>query len=132
MYENSLILDEALYSINEKGKYYLTKYKNSNVRHFDDSIQRDVMFKNMAPGPGKYDTSKQEFSPEGKYVMSRMKNVFVRKFGKSQRQPLSQKSVTPGPGNYRMPSEFGHYISKTAPGCEREKKPKQENKENKK
>ena len=103
----------------------MTKYKNSNVRHFDDSVKRDILFKSTVPGPGKYDTSKQEFSPEGKYVMSRMKNVFVRKFGKSQRQPLSQKSATPGPGNYRTPSEFGYYISKTAPGCERNKEKKE-------
>ena len=53
--------------------------------------------------------------------MSRMQNVLVRSFGKSQRQALNQKIGTPGPGSYRLPSEFGQYISKTAPGCEREK-----------
>ena len=53
--------------------------------------------------------------------MSRMENAYVRSFGRSQRKPLEEHSITPGPGNYRLPSEFGHYIAKTAPGCERQK-----------
>ena len=48
-----------------------------------------------------------------------MENSHVRKFGRSQRKPLNSKSITPGPGNYRLPSEFGYYVAKTAPGCDR-------------
>ena len=46
--------------------------------------------------------------------MSKIHNSFARKFGNSIRQPLAPKSSTPGPGNYRLPSQFGHYVAKTA------------------
>lgn len=82
-------------------------------------MKRGTTLHNLSPGPGNYDTSKQDLSPDGKYVLSRMKNAFVRTFGKSYRQPLLPKNLTPGPGNYRMPSEFGYYAAKTAPGSER-------------
>lgn len=53
-------------------------------------------------------------SPEGKYFVSKMHNSLVRKFGTSLRQPLAPNNNTPGPGNYKLPSEFGHYIAKSA------------------
>lgn len=43
-----------------------------------------------------------------------MHNSLVRKFGTSLRQPLAPNNNTPGPGNYKLPSEFGHYIAKSA------------------
>ena len=66
----------------------------------------------FAPGPGKYDTKREEMSPEGKYTLSRMQNTLVRKFGSSVRKPLAEKSITPGPGCYRLPSQFGYYLAK--------------------
>ena len=113
--------DEALYNLNEKGKYYSSKHKNSCVRGFNDSNKKGLTFHTISPGPGNYDTSRQDLSPNGKYVLSRMKNSFVRTFGKSYRQPLLPKNLNPGPGNYRLPSEFGYYGAKTAPGSERNK-----------
>jgi len=38
----------------------------------------------------------------------------TRRFGTSHRADLGRKTDTPGPGNYKLPSEFGHYISKNA------------------
>ena len=72
-------------------------------------------------------------SPEGKYFVSKIHNSQARSFGNSLRQPLAPKSSTPGPGNYRLPSEFGHYESKTSMMKNRMKESdlSKENKENK-
>lgn len=51
-------LDEALYGINQKGKYYSAKHKNSPVRGFNDSVARGTTFHNVVPGPGKYETGR--------------------------------------------------------------------------
>ena len=49
--------------INEKGKYFSSKHKNSCIRGFNDTIKRGTNFHTISPGPGKYDNSKNEFSP---------------------------------------------------------------------
>ena len=110
----SVILDEESCNLNSKGKYFLAKHKTCCVRNFNNYLKRGVTTHNFVPGPGRYETAKEEMSPEGKYVVSRMHNSLVRKFGSSLRQPLAQKSSTPGPGCYRLPSEFGHYAAKNA------------------
>ncbi len=67
------------------------------------------------PGPGAYDPGANvDLSPKGKYVISRMKNCLTRKFNISSRRPLADRSETPGPGIYRVPSDFGHYVSRSA------------------
>ena len=65
------------------------------------------------PGPGHYDTSKADLSPNGKYSISKIHNCTSRKFdGFSGRGEIADRKNTPGPGNYRLPSDFGHYVSK--------------------
>ncbi len=67
------------------------------------------------PGPGHYDTSKADISPNGKYTISKIQNCISRKFdGFSGRGDIADRKNTPGPGNYRLPSDFGHYVSKKA------------------
>ena len=97
-------LDESLFNISKKGKYFSAKHKSSCVRNFNSSIKRETNFNSIVPGPGKYDNGKTELSPEGRYTLSRMENPYVRSFGTSKRKPLNAKSFTPGPGNYRIPS----------------------------
>lgn len=47
--------------------------------------------------------------------MSKIQNCTSRKFdGFSGRGEIADIKNTPGPGNYRLPSDFGHYISKKA------------------
>jgi hypothetical protein len=36
----------------------------------------------------------------------------VRTFGHAVRASFASRCQTPGPGNYKLPSEFGHYISR--------------------
>lgn len=72
--------------------------------------------------------SKASLSPEGKYCLSKMNNSLTRKFGISLRTELADKKVTPGPGNYKLPSDFGHYVSKKFHDCL--KNPGKSNKEN--
>ena len=58
------IIDEALFTINEKGKYFSSKHKSSCIRGFNDSTKRVSTFHDQVPGPGKYDTAtKQDLSP---------------------------------------------------------------------
>jgi hypothetical protein len=69
-----------------------------------------------------YDMSKTCFSPEGKYFLSKLENSKSRTFPHEMRKTISNFSASnfynnsaPGPGNYRLPSEFGHYLSRNVP-----------------
>ncbi len=46
------------FCINEKGSYFLTKYKNSCAKNFGKVQGRCQTAENKFPGPGAYDTSK--------------------------------------------------------------------------
>ena len=69
---------------------------------------------NKVPGPGNYDTKREDLSPDGKYLLSKMRNSLVRSFASSERERGVPKSMIPGPGAYRMPSEFGYYTAKNS------------------
>lgn len=97
-------LDPVSFAINEKGAYFLSKYKNSCVRNFKTTSARGKISQNKIPGPGAYDLAKTDLSPDGKYCISRMPSVLCRKFGSSQRSNIVVKVETPGPGNYKLPS----------------------------
>jgi hypothetical protein len=43
-----------------------------------------------------------------------MANACAGRFGKAQRRDGGRMTDMPGPGNYKLPSEFGHYLSKHA------------------
>lgn len=92
------------FTINEKGNYFLSKYKNSCVRNFNSTLGRITAGDNKLPGPGTYDLKNTNLSPEGKYFNSKMHSSLVRKFGLSERSNIARKAETPGPGNYRLPS----------------------------
>ncbi|CAM6002317.1 unnamed protein product [Sphagnum balticum] len=77
------------FCINEKGTYFLSKYKASCVRNFSKVEGRTGGTDKKVPGPGAYDTSHIDFSPQGKYVTSRMKNCLTRKFAITTRKPLA-------------------------------------------
>ena len=57
-----------------------------------------------------------------------MSNSLSRTFGIGLRSQLANKKDTPGPGNYKLPSDFGHYVSKKFQDCF--KNPGKSNKEN--
>ena len=65
------------------------------------------------PGPGSYE-SLGDIDPNGKYFDSRFKCSLVRTFGQEDHHSPKHRSETPGPGNYRLPSEFGHYLARSA------------------
>jgi len=85
------------------------------VHNFSRLEERCKTTENRVPGPGFYDTSKADLSPTGKYSISKIMNCTARKFdGFSGRGEFVERKNTPGPGNYKLPSEFGHYVSKKA------------------
>lgn len=102
------------FCINEKGSYFLSKYKNSCVRNFSKIGGRTETHLTKVPGPGAYDTSHADLSPQGRYVSSKMGNCLTRKFAITTRRPIAENNENPGPGNYKLPSEFGHYVAKKA------------------
>lgn len=103
------------FALSQNGTYFLSKYKSSMVRNFSRLEDRCKTADNRVPGPGHYDTSKIDLSPNGKYSISKILNCTTRKFdGFAARGDIIDKKETPGPGNYRLPSEFGHYLSKKA------------------
>ena len=92
----------------------MAKYKNSCARNFSRLPSRASTAEKIVPGPGAYDVSNEQMSPDGSYITSKMHNSLVRRFGSSIRSHLNRKNENPGPGNYKLPSEFGHYVSKDA------------------
>lgn len=48
-----LILDESINTINEKGNYFISKFKNSKVPSIS-LLKRKDLNQNNYPGPGKY------------------------------------------------------------------------------
>lgn len=104
----------AAFCINEKGSYFLSKYKNSCVRNFSKIGGRTETHLTKVPGPGAYDTSHADLSPQGRYVSSKMGNCLTRKFAITTRKPIAENNENPGPGNYKLPSEFGHYVARKA------------------
>lgn len=80
------------FCINEKGTYFLSKYKTSCVRDFSKVGGRSHTQSNKVPGPGSYDTSHVDLSPGGKYVVSRMKNCLSRKFAITTRKPIADNN----------------------------------------
>lgn len=78
----------VVFCINQKGNYFLSKYKNSCVRDFSKVGGRNELVENKVPGPGSYDTSHVDLSPSGKYVNSKMRNCLTRKFAITTRRPL--------------------------------------------
>jgi hypothetical protein len=48
-----IILDESINTINEKGNYFISKFKNSKVPSIS-LLKRKDLNQNNYPGPGKY------------------------------------------------------------------------------
>ena len=102
------------FTINEKGSYFLSKYKNSCVRDFSKTGGRPHIMTSKVPGPGSYSTNQVDLSPTGKYAMSKMRSCLTRKFAITTRKPIAENNENPGPGTYKVPSDFGHYVSRNA------------------
>jgi hypothetical protein len=90
--------------MNNKGAYFLSKYKSRLGPSFNSLTERTKQQGAKVPGPGAYGVESISLSPQGKYTLSRMSNSQTSKFGTSQRVNFNQKSMTPGPGNYKLPS----------------------------
>ena len=104
------------FSISRNGSYFLAKHKSSCVRDFGKVLGRCNTIQANSPGPCAYDISAhQDISPDGKYALAKSTNCLSRSFGHSQqRGDVALNRYTPGPGNYKLPSDFGHYLCKTA------------------
>ena len=89
----------TLNGTDEKGNYYLSKFKNSGASVINPSknVQRRV---NENPGPGHYEFLKTSLSAEGRYFISKFKNSKVKTFTKQPRETFQNNSITPGPGIY--------------------------------
>lgn len=73
------------FCINQKGKYFLSKHKNSSVRDFSKIMGRCKTSECKIPGPGSYELENVNLSPKGKYCLSNLQNCLTRKFGTSKR-----------------------------------------------
>lgn len=102
-------------SINDKGKYFNSKFKSSGASLFNprtsDRFGPNFSKARQVPGPGHYQP-KTDITPDGNYFVSNFKSSNCRSFSHSIRkaETAGQTShITPGPGTYRLPSEFGYY-----------------------
>ena len=104
-------------AINEKGSYFLSKFRNSpgitispsKSSRFIDPSQNNK----LTPGPGLY-SPQGGFSKDGSYFVSKFKSSMCRTHYHFDRSTLAlgEKKGTPGPGSYRLPSDFGYYEAK--------------------
>ncbi|CDW81826.1 UNKNOWN [Stylonychia lemnae] len=93
-------------ALNDKGYYYVSKFKNSMATSIDPPTKKSV------PGPGQYEFN-QGMNQQGSYFVSKFMSSMCRTHYHADRSTLlGQKLQTPGPGNYRLPSDFGYYESK--------------------
>ena len=116
-------------TISANGNYFISGMKNSKAPLFTlPSLDRFIYDKKeRAPGPGAYSLKTGISDPAASFI-STFKSPKTRTFYHSDRKtidiPSSVKSIfilfnqinsldQPGPGNYRLPSEFGHYESKS-------------------
>eukprot|EP00357_Protocruzia_adherens_P022362 CAMPEP_0114987712 /NCGR_PEP_ID=MMETSP0216-20121206/9170_1 /TAXON_ID=223996 /ORGANISM="Protocruzia adherens, Strain Boccale" /LENGTH=390 /DNA_ID=CAMNT_0002350361 /DNA_START=37 /DNA_END=1209 /DNA_ORIENTATION=+ len=113
-------------TLNDKGKYFVSKFKNSSASVFSPPSSKRFQRNPGAniPGPGTY--GNVEFNATGSYFVSKFKSSFARTFSNSARNSWSSPNLlTPGPGSYRLPSEFGYYASKNADAFDAEMKRKE-------
>lgn len=103
--------------INTKGKYWLSKFKNSGASIISPARSERFQYekKRNEPGPGSYDP-KTGINKTGSYFVSKFRSTIGPSFGHSIRKTASAATFenTPGPGSYRLPSEFGYYESASA------------------
>lgn len=100
-------------TINLKGKYSTSKFKNSGASIIAPARSQRWNDKKAAnePGPGAYDL-KTGINMSGSYFVSKFKSNIARSFGNAVRKdPPTTNLTVPGPGSYRVPSEFGYYES---------------------
>ncbi|CDW75753.1 UNKNOWN [Stylonychia lemnae] len=95
------------------GQYAINNYKSFNGPFFKKQIiEKNRIGIEKSPGPGQY------FNEQGKdqshYESVIFKGKPTTKFGTSKRDVFKSRSHTPGPGVYKLPSDFGHYVSKNS------------------
>jgi len=98
-------------SLNDRGRYLNSKFKNSCATLF--SPPRSKRFEELKPGypgPGTYENP-PSIKEDGSYFVSKFRSSFCRTFSHSIRKNPAIPSFSngPGPGSYKLPSEFGHY-----------------------
>lgn len=79
-------------TINERGRYYNAKFKNSCATLF--SPPRSKRFEEMKPGfpgPGTYD-NRPSINENGSYFVSKFKSSMVRTFSHGMRKEASKPS----------------------------------------
>jgi len=98
-------------SINPKGKYTASKYKNTQTTIIapPKSARFPTSRDGQYPGPGSYDLK----TVLSESFVSKFKSSMGKTFGHNMRATLtlSTKNIAPGPGAYKMPSDFGYYES---------------------
>jgi len=92
---------------------YCTTLKPEAEKKFREKAESRI----RTPGPGSYFPDLE--TTGRKQPNSRVRNSSAFGFGSGRCggsfiTPQTEKRESPGPGNYRVPSDFGHYVSKYA------------------
>lgn len=93
--QHSSIVDPTTFTMNKKGSYFLSKFKNSCASTFHPrKSERFKYSSNKVPGPGAYDLSQTNLSPDGTYFPSKFRSSLVRSFPHSLRKTVSMNSLS--------------------------------------
>jgi len=108
-----------LETISPKGKLFVSKYKSASTTVFAPATSKRFGETNEElgkPGPGAYNSG-GEINKTGFYYVSKYKSSNARTIGggaiRKQASAGTLRNEVPGPGSYKIPSDFGHYESKS-------------------
>lgn len=109
-----------LETISPKGKLFISKYKSASTTVFSPATSKrfggESAESTGKPGPGAYNQG-GEINKTGFYFCSKFKSSNARTIGggaiRKQASAGTLRNEAPGPGSYKIPSDFGHYESKS-------------------
>ena len=104
----------SISTLNATGKYIVSTVVNTPGTRITTGKMYDPTKSWLVPGPGAYNTDKENLNTTGNFFNSRHESSRCRTFSKSQRkdEAITSRRKLPGPGSYNFFSDFGSKIRK--------------------
>ncbi len=102
----------SLNTLNATGKYIVSTVVNTPGTKIKRGKMYDPSKSRVVPGPGAYNTEKENMNTTGNFFNSRHESSRCRTFSKSQRkgESMTSRKNLLGPGAYNLFSDFGSKI----------------------
>ena len=102
----------SLNTLNATGRYIVSTVVNTPGTRIKRGKMYDPSKSRVVPGPGAYNTEKENMNTTGNFFNSRHESSRCRTFSKSQRkgESITSRKNLLGPGAYNLFSDFGSKI----------------------